>query len=105
VGREAVWLLRRDQERDCYWATYPTDFQRISQEDNISRILSLAARLLVKDGERSLDLPELSFPELDLSAEFVKVGLDSSFLSSEFLDSGCESLGHHEFSCKRGRAR
>jgi hypothetical protein len=64
-----------------------------------------AARLFVQHGQCPLNLFELSLACFDLTPKFVKVGLDAGFLGSEFVDSGCESLGHHWFSFESGKVK
>jgi hypothetical protein len=64
-----------------------------------------AARLLVQYGQCPLNLFELSFSCFDSMPKLVKVGLDAGFFGSEFVDSGCESLGHHWFSFQSGKVK
>jgi hypothetical protein len=44
VGQEGVWILRHDAANKCYWANYPTDYQRDAGEKALKKIRATVAK-------------------------------------------------------------
>ena len=44
VGQEGVWILRHDAANHCYWANYPTDYQRDAGEKALKKIRATVAK-------------------------------------------------------------
>ncbi len=45
AGQEGIWLLKKDAERDVYWATHPSQFQELKQKEQVAKLVKARAEL------------------------------------------------------------
>ena len=53
-GQTGIWILRKDKQRNCYWATYPKDYQKPGQLEKVRELLQIQPKPAGKPAPRAL---------------------------------------------------